>query len=99
MLIHTLSSEAFLFPHRFILPTLACAKMRGEEEAEGPQRRPEEQLGSSHSVACGLSASLQRRGRRAKRPRSGWTPLALPLLPTVEFTVTKKGTHVQFLIK
>lgn len=34
----------------------------------GPRRRPEEQLGSSHSVTRGLAALLRCWGRRANRP-------------------------------
>ncbi|KAK2917387.1 hypothetical protein Q8A73_004133 [Channa argus] len=53
-----------------ILPTPATAGRSREEEARGAHMRPEEQLGSSYSDACGLDASLRGRGGRAKRPRS-----------------------------
>lgn len=53
------------------------------------RRRPEEQLGSSHSVTRGLAAMLRCCGGRAKRPQSSWTRVPPPLLPKVTAEVFK----------
>lgn len=83
--VHTrcFTSAAPFPPHRFFLPTLAWAERNGKAEAGAPHGRPEERLGSAHSVACGPAARLRCRGRRPIRQHSSWTLLPPPPLPTV----------------